>query len=227
MDPHAEDLLPHLARSARYRVLSLLFAPPTDGLGEALRALTMELHGDGAPALQALARDAGSALAGDYHRALGPSGGVRDAESDYEVNPLGGKGPLIADVAGFYDAFKYHDTSLEGLPPDHLSIELGYLGWLAFRAAYARASGELEAEALCVRASERFVTDHLGRWARTFFQRVHERVGGGWYDRAATVAEETLAALEPGRLSPPVEDRRRVALPTLDESDECGLPSGA
>ncbi len=30
--------------------------------------------------------------------------------------------------------------------------------------------------------------------------------------------------LEPGAIEPAREDRRRVALPTLDESDACGLP---
>jgi hypothetical protein len=216
-----DDLTLHLTRAARYRALSLLFAPPDTRAAEELVALARDLDD---PALRSLAADAGPDASGVYHSALGPTGAVRDSESDYEVNPLGGKGPLLADVAGFYLALRYEDETLLGMSPDHISMELGFMGWLALRAAYARREGEVEGEEVCVRASESFARDHVGRWSPTFFARLRAAGEGSWYDRAATYAQSALEALEPGRVSPPVVDRRRVALPTLDDSDDCGLP---
>jgi len=220
MDPPTQ----HLARAARYRALALLFAPPDARAAGELAALASDL---GDAELAALAADLGPDAEGEYHRALGFTGAVRDGESDYEVNPLGGKGPLLADVAGFYLAFRYEDATLVGLAPDHLSMELGFLGWLALRAAFARHEGDAEGEAVCVAAAEDFARDHVGRWAATMLARLRAAATGGFYDAAAAYAQRALEALEPGRVAPPVVDRRRVALPTLDDSDACGLPPDA
>jgi TorA maturation chaperone TorD len=231
MDTVTPDLL---RRAAKYRALALLFAPPEESFGVELRALAKDLaqtDGDDralGEALTPLAEDAGEPLARLYHCAMGPTGAVRDCESDYEVNPLGGKGPMLADVAGFYLAFKFEDRGLEGTSPDHVSNELGFLSWMAFRSAFARHEGDLERAAICDDASEKFASEHLGKWAATFFARVRERCPQTWYDEAARVAEDALRALEPGRLAPVVEDQRKVALPVMDDgSDECGLPPDA
>lgn len=213
-----------LVRSARYRALSLLFVPPSVAVAEEIAALARDLGDD---ALTGLAADLGPVFEGEYHRALGPTGAVRDAESDYEVNPLGGKGPLLADIAGFYLAFRYEDETLVGLSPDHASTELGFMAWLSLRTAYARHEGDDDNASLCVEASDAFARDHLGRWFATFAARLRAAGDGSWYDRAATYAVASLDAMEPGRVAPPLVDRRRVALPTLDDSDACGLPPDA
>jgi hypothetical protein len=219
-----------LHKAATYRALSLLFAPPSDSIAEELRALGRELGGrdrEAGDALSALGREAGAELSALYHSALGPTGAVRDSESDYEVNPLGGKGPLLADVSGFYLAFKFEDPSLDGMSPDHLSMELSFLGWLAFRQAFARHSRNADGEVICREASEKFVSDHLGRWLSTFALRVAERCPETWYHGAAAFTLDRIAALEPGRLAAPTQDPRKVKLPmAADEGDEieCGLP---
>lgn len=222
-----DDIAPLLLRAARYRALSLLFLPPTDATGLELQALAADLmaHDRGlAEPLEALAADADATLGNLYHLAMGPTGAVRDCESDYEVNPLGGKGPLLADIAGFYQAFLYEDVSVHGLGLDHLSAQLGFVGWLALRQAFARHTLETEGEALCEGAARSFVGAHLGRWIATCLARLRERCPETWYDAAAQLADVTLQGLEPGAIEPAKEDRRRVALPTLDESDACGLP---
>lgn len=216
-----------LQRAAKYRALSLLFLPPSEETGAELRALAADLMATDAPLaepLLALAEDLAPSLGNLYHLALGPTGAVRDCESDYEVNPLGGKGPLIADIAGFYRAFQYEDRSVHGLGPDHLSTELGFMAWLSLRAAFARHTEAPEGAAVCEQAARTFVAAHLGRWAATCFARMRERSRDTWYDAAAQLADLTLRALEPGAIAPPQADRAKVSLPTLDESDECGLP---
>lgn len=222
-----EDIPSLARRAATYRALSLLFLPPSDAAAAELRALGADLMASDprlAEPLLALAEDAGAPLGSLYHLALGPSGAVRDGESDYEVNPLGGKGPLIADVAGFYRAFLYEDRTVHGLGPDHVSTELGFMAWLALRRAYALHAGEVEGAEVCAAAERSFVAAHLGRWAATFFARMRERCPETWYDAAAQLADVTLAALEPGAIAAAQPDRAKVSLPTLDDSDECGLP---
>lgn len=215
-----EAMTHHLQRAMRYRALALLFAPPDARGATELRELARDVGED---ALLALTEAYGPAASGDYHRAVGPTGIVRDSESDYEVNPLGGKGPLLADVAGFYLAFGYQDETLVGMSPDHASMEFGFMAWLAFRAAYALHVGDAEAEATCVAASESFAREHVARWTPTLFARLQERAAGTWFERAAGYAAVALQGMEPGRVAAPVEDRRRVALPMLDDSDACGI----
>lgn len=220
-----------LLRAAQYRALSLLFVPPTDNTGAELRALAAELMPH-APAwaepLAALAADSDAPLGPLYHLALGPTGAVRDCESDYEVNPLGGKGPLLADIAGFYRAFHYEDETLLGLGPDHIAQELGYLAWLSMRVAFAWHTRDADGEALCREASARFVEAHLGRWLLTFCARVRERCPETWYDAAVQLTEGLVAELEPSALLPAQPDRNRRSLPTLhDDDDTCGLPPDA
>jgi len=218
-----------LHRAAKYRALSLLFAPPDTALLEELKALSKDLAAQNDPlgtALCSLTDVATPELGKLYHVLVGPAGVVRDCESDYEVNPLGGKGPLLADIAGFYLAFQFEDRSLLGLSPDHLAQELGFLGWLAFRSAFAMHSNTPEGTDICDDAAMKFVRDHLGRWVSTCFARVHERCADTWYDEAARITWEALQVLEPGgKFAPPTKDR--VALPTLNDSDECGLPPDA
>lgn len=225
--PNMDDVAVSLHRAAKYRALSLLFLPPTDEIGAELRALAGDLAASDpalAEPLQALAEDLNASLGNLYHAALGPTGSVRDCESDYEVNPLGGKGPLIADIAGFYRAFQYEDRTVIGLGPDHVSQELGFMAWLSLRTAFALHTEAAEGAAVCDQAARTFVSAHLGRWAATFVSRVRERCPETWYDAAAQLAELTLQGLEPGAIAPAQPDRRKHALPTVDDSDACGIP---
>lgn len=222
------ELTPTLRRAARYRAMSLCFAPPDAASINELCALARDLGDDGdGGALAALAAEAHDDLEALYHSALGPTGVVRDCEADYEVNPLGGRGPLLADVAGFYLAFHYEDTTLTAMSPDHISVELGFMAWLSLRLAYAGHVSDPDGAAICAEASDKFAKEHLGRWCATLFARIRERSPGTWYDRAAAWAQSAIERMEPGRVAPPVIERRKVSLPTLDESDECGLPPGA
>ncbi len=205
--------------------------PPTDATGAELRALAAALpHGPAwaEPLRRPGRQDADAPLGPLYHLALGPTGAVRDCESDYEVNPLGGKGPLLADIAGFYRAFHYEDETLLGLGPDHIAQELGYLAWLSMRVAFAWHTRDADGEALCREASARFVEAHLGRWLLTFCARVRERCPETWYDAAVQLTEGLVAELETSTLLPAQPDRNRRALPTLNEDDDtCGLPPDA
>jgi len=211
-----------LQRASTYRVLALLFLPPSEANKEELVTLCSELSGEQATELQVLAKEYSKELEGLYHQVLGPTGVCRDAESDFEVNALGGKGPLLADVAAFYKAFAYEYETLGSFAPDQISVELDYMAWLAFKTAYARHCDRLEDAQTCSIASNKFVKDHLGAWVRSFLARLNEASEGTYYEGVAQVALQCLERMEPGQIAAIRPDLRRgPALPVLTEQDDC------
>jgi nitrate reductase assembly molybdenum cofactor insertion protein NarJ len=211
-----------LRRAASYRYLSLLFAPPTQEIGDEL----VSLAGSVAPALaedaEALGKATGRSLQGLYHKVLGAAGQVPDVECGYDDNTAGGRGPLLADVAGFYRAFSFEAPA--GLTTDHICTELGFMGWLAMKEAFARHEGDEDHRAITEEARRRFVKDHLGRWVLAFLERVAQVGEGTHYEVVATLASRTLRSLEGQEaLSHP---SRRKQLPVIDDPpdvDACGL----
>lgn len=210
-----------LERAASYRFLALLFATPSDEVGRELAELAdvvaPSLREDATLVSQATKRS----LQGLYYRVLGGSGQVPDVECAYDANTAAGRGPLIADVAGFYKAFAY-----DAPPPntaDHIANELDFMGWLAMKSAYAHHAGEAEHAEITANARAKFLKDHLGRWAKRFFERLAEVAEGTHYEAVAVLASRTLEQLE----GPEVFERptSRTRLPVIDEpegEDSCG-----
>jgi TorA maturation chaperone TorD len=179
-----------LGRASQYHFLSLLFRPPSAGLLDEMAALVPSL----APTLREratnLLAEASPTLEHEYHVFLGGSGMCPDCESDYEVNALGGKGPLLADVAGFYKAFSFEAATALRLQADHISVELDFLGFLALKAAYAVENAKADERDLCERAAAAFIADHIGRFAPTFFERLGSQAGDRFHGSAARFAAE-------------------------------------
>lgn len=186
-EPTARDL----QRAATYQFLALLFLPPTAEVLEELPvlagALPDHLRADG----QALAAHAGAEVEHEYHALLGGSGRCRDCESDYQANALGGKGPLIADVAAFYRAFRFSADGL-CLAPDHIAVELDFLGYLAMKSAYARHAGLSDEREICESAADSFLRDHLAQWTPQFFAQLDSTAGDLFHGRAARFAARAL-----------------------------------
>ncbi len=186
-EPTARDL----QRAATYQFLALLFLPPTAEVLEDLpvlaRALPDHLRADA----QALAAHAGAEVEHEYHALLGGSGRCRDCESDYEINALGGKGPLIADVAAFYRAFRFSAEELH-LAPDHIAVELDFLGYLAMKTAYARHADLADERAICEDAAASFLRDHVGHWTPAFFAQLDATAGESFHGQAARFAARAL-----------------------------------
>lgn len=186
-EPTARDL----QRAATYQFLALLFLPPTAEVLEELPvlagALPDELRADG----QALTAHAGPEVEHEYHALLGGSGRCRDCESDYQVNSLGGKGPLIADVAAFYRAFHFSAEELR-LAPDHIAVELDFLGYLAMKTAYARHAGLADEREICEAAATSFLRDHLAHFAPQFLAQLDSTAGDRFHGHAARFAARAL-----------------------------------
>lgn len=215
------DIAADLSRAASYRFLALLLSTPSEQARAELTALASEVTGELKEDAPRLGEVSGASLQGLYHRLLGASGQVPDVECAYDDNTAGGRGPLIADVAGFYKAFAYEHPAPN--TADHIAAELDFLGWLALKSAYARHEGAAEHFEVTQLAREKFVGDHLGRWAMPFLERLAQVGEGTHYEAVAVLASKTLRALEGDALFD--RPNARMRLPVLDDPedvDACG-----
>jgi TorA maturation chaperone TorD len=156
------DLNIWFERAATWRMASLLFQEPRDDRAADLAALASLVPEPVRAGAAALAADTPS-RSDDYYRVLGP-GGCAVTESAYDRAAIANRGPLIADVAAFYEAFAYPPRLTSGLSPDHLAVELDFLGFLALKIAYARHEGREEESTIAGAAYREFLEEHPGFW---------------------------------------------------------------
>jgi TorA maturation chaperone TorD len=186
-----------LSISARYRFASLLVELPTDAVLEEIRGVACELP----EPLRAAAMDLASVGATEweeaYHAVLGP-GGCPACESSYDDAALGSRGPLIADVSGFYRAFAYAGRRDGQALPDHAAVELDFLSFLAMKAAFALHQNCDEEHEVTRGAFETFSALHPDFWLERFCDRleaaeVPQYVAiAGWL-RAAVIPPASVA----------------------------------
>lgn len=209
-----------LSRAASYRFLSLLLSTPSEEARAELETLAAEVDGALLEDAPRLSEVSGSGLQGLYHRLLGASGQVPDVECAYDDNTAAGRGPLIADVAGFYRAFSYEHAGPN--TADHIAAELDFLGWLSMKRAYARHIGAADRLEVTSSARAKFIQDHLGRWVMPFLERLAQAGEGTHYEAVAVLASGALRRLEGDVFDRP---NARMRLPVLDEPEDletCG-----
>lgn len=162
-----KDIRSRLEKATALRFLSLLFQSPTEQSLAEMRTICDELS----PERQQLARDLVSyelkALEMEYHRVIGPAG-IPACESSYDDNALAGRGPTISTIAGFYDAFAFRPDNARHEVPDHISVELGFLSYLALKIAFAEYQNESESAGIALDAYEKFLDRHVGYWIMKF-----------------------------------------------------------
>ncbi|OFW17341.1 MAG: hypothetical protein A3F70_14585 [Acidobacteria bacterium RIFCSPLOWO2_12_FULL_67_14] len=145
--------------SAGWLLLARLFECPTERWRREVTALAGEIDD---PALQAAARATlDAATEGQYHSVFGPGGPASAREVGYHDGLE--LGSLMSELTGYYHAFGY--PVVEGEPPDHVAVEIGFLAYLRLKEAYAVASGQEERAAVARDAAARFRVDHLARFA--------------------------------------------------------------
>jgi nitrate reductase assembly molybdenum cofactor insertion protein NarJ len=155
VDVHVRSLL---REAARWRLLGRLFECPSDEWRHDVMPLAKEADDAG---LQAAAEQAGlTATEGQYHSVFGPGGPAPPREASYHDSVE--LGSLMSELAGYYDAFGYRPATSEA--PDHLAVELGFVAYLRFNEAYARAVGDADRAAITAQASDRFRADHLSKF---------------------------------------------------------------
>ncbi len=148
----------------------------------------------------------------------------------YETEYTGGandflKNQDLADLMGFYRAFGLDLGASDELRerPDHIAVELEFLHFLCWKEACAREEGNEEHIGICLDAEQKFLRDHLGRWAEVFARGVEKTATGGFFSALAALLRKMVTqeaaivgvTLDPVKVPPP----RRV---TEAEPMACG-----
>lgn len=184
------------ARSYVYRMLATAFSYPTDGFCESLvsgewprrlSALTQHLpFALSLPTEAAAAREAREALQQGYVSTFEVGTG-RPFCPLYEGSHRSGRMKLMEDLVRFYEHFGL--ITQPGDHPDHLSAELEFMHYMAFKEAAAHAHSDPVPDVQ--RAQRDFLDRHLCKW----LPRVRERLLSAgeipaFYVAAAELAEE-------------------------------------
>ena len=200
-----------LREAADWRLIALLFECPRTGWHDEVAALGQEV---GDPRLQSAAEASKTeASEGLHHSLFGPGGPV----SPREVTYLSGlqQGYLLAELGAYYEAFAYKPVTTE--PADHLSIEAGFMAYLALKQAYALVSADGDGAQVTAEAAARFRTEHLAAMTEPIARALD--AGGPSY--LALAAQALFARVGPGRAP-------RQSLPLADAhvDDKSGLSCG-
>ena len=185
------DINDWLTRAVNWRFAATLFQEPALARANELQTLVALFP----PAQMASAAPlvAESNVRNDgYFSVLGP-GGCAATESAYDLAAMANRGPLIAEVSAFYEAFAYPPRLTSDLAPDHIVVELDFLGFLALKVAYALFEGRDEEREIAERAYLDFRDRHPRFWLEGLRDRLQEAEAEP-FARAATWVCDSLAA---------------------------------
>ncbi len=173
------------SRDETYGMLAELFIRPPDG------ALVEILLGEGADVdVETLAVEFTQLL-----RGLRQSSPPPPYESLYREGVI--QGETTQRVLEAYHAFGVHpDSTLEGEPADHISLELDFMRHLVTLEDEAGSAEELRT---ILEAEAEFLGEHLCRWVGGLRERIEVQDGTGFYSSVASFTDGWVA-----------DDRRRV-----------------
>lgn len=194
------SLLGEVARVRR----TLLDGTCTRGADAALEELEREAERVAAAGLPA--------LGAEHEKAFGHAAAVDHPphEMHYGGVNLFQQTHQLSDVVGFYRAFGVDVPENLRERPDHVGIEMEFLGLLCVKEANAIQNG-LEAEReVTRRAGRRFIARHVGGFVPTLYLRVANRGPSSFYCAVLRFASELLGE-DRARLGIPPEEVRRHA----------------
>jgi TorA maturation chaperone TorD len=180
-----------LARAAGWRFGAHLFKEPNATAPGELPPLVRLLPSALQTAAAALAAEA-DARNELYFSVLGP-GGCPATESAYDLAAMANRGPLVAEVSAFYEAFAYPARLPSDLAPDHVVTELDFMGFLALKVAFAQHEGRGAEREIAEAAYIDFRDRHPRFWMEAFRSRLWE-VDAAAFARAADWVCDALAA---------------------------------
>ncbi len=153
-------------------------------------------------------------LAVEYTRLfVGPGKHIPPYEGVRTEGVLWGKSTTA--VAKFIEGCGFaYKPEFHGLP-DHIAVELEFMGEITRREAAAWESGDGVEAANCVRIEREFMAFHLSRWAPGFCDEVAERTTSPFYgEMAALTADFIYSEIEEiERLTASMEDADRHSVP--------------
>ncbi|MFO0773032.1 MAG: molecular chaperone TorD family protein [Nitrospiraceae bacterium] len=87
----------------------------------------------------------------------------------------------MGDIAGFYKAFGVELSKDIHERIDHLSVELEFMHFLAYKESYALCHDGPEKTQIVVDAQKKFVKDHIGRWVPLFSKMLAKKADSGLF----------------------------------------------
>lgn len=144
-----------LREAADWRLLGLLFECPSANWRHQVEGLASETaDAELCAAAQQALQDATELL---YHSVFGPGGPAPAREASYRESLQ--LGYLMSELNAFYEAFAYRPATPEA--PDHVSVQIGFIGYLRLKEAFALASSDAGHAAVTAEAAARFIGEHL------------------------------------------------------------------
>lgn len=92
-----------------------------------------------------------------------------------------GQAHVMGDIAGFYKAFGVELSRDIHERMDHLSVELEFMHFLAYKESYARCHDGTEKTQIVVDAQKKFVKEHIGRWVPLFARMLVKKADTGFF----------------------------------------------
>jgi TorA maturation chaperone TorD len=221
-----EEILRLLQRAARLQRMARAFAYPGPGhVREVVEALATggedPLLG---PVLAAWRAADEGAVRAEYVRLF--LGTVPCPPNETAWTPskgLTGGAADLADLQGFYHAFGFEPAGSSREMPDHVSVELEFLGALLVKLAYARIQEWEEPAEVTGEALHAFLEAHAGRWVPAFVSRLRELAVASPYIETAQALEEVVEAECQSVGARPV---RAMGLPVLSDPLPFQCPHG-
>ena len=104
-----------------------------------------------------------------------------------------GQSYVMGDIAGFYSAFGVQLSQDIHERLDHLSVELEFLHFLAYKESYALCHDGPEKLKTVVEAEKKFVKEHVGRWVPLFSGMLKKKAEYGFYKLVADLTSQWVA----------------------------------
>jgi TorA maturation chaperone TorD len=103
-----------------------------------------------------------------------------------------GQAHTMGDIAGFYRAFGVELSRDIHERMDHLSVELEFMHFLAYKESYARCHDGADKVQIVVDAQKKFVKDHIGRWVPLFARMLVKKADSGFFRHMADFASDWM-----------------------------------
>lgn len=103
-----------------------------------------------------------------------------------------GQSHVMGDIAGFYKAFGVELSRDIHERLDHLSVELEFMHFLAYKESYARCHDGAEKTQIVVDAQKKFVKEHIGRWVPLFARMLAKKADSGFFRYVADFSSDWM-----------------------------------
>jgi TorA maturation chaperone TorD len=131
---------------------------------------------------------------------------------------------MLADIAGFYNAFGLQTSSSNPDRPDHAALECEFLAQLLhlqWQAGDARQSAQAE---ICQQAIQRFLKEHAAWWLPALGKVLASQDPGGFYEAAGRFLTALIAAERAlAGVAPPNHSAEPSPIEKPDECSGCEL----